>query len=185
MCVIPVVNLRNVYFCIFSHWRDARRFLKVTCYDFPRLTSWTSGCAMLPLTNIKDLSLPVHHVPPPPPKKSILLSGCKLAEGWIPAVSCQSLTKGCWAFSYMKAPWSTTEGFLGKSIEAGLKWMPVFFNLVFFGIKEEDTLQSKGGGECQDYSKCDWTRETACGWWAYDHQVTDGCSQQRPDVSAH
>ena len=31
----------------------------------------------------------------------------------------------------------------------------------------------RGEGECQDYSKCDRTDETACGWWAYDRQVTD------------
>lgn len=46
--------------------------------------------------------------------------------------------------------------------------------------------------ECQDYSKCDCTDETACGWWAYDRQVTDSvvsnaqheCALQRPSHTA-
>lgn len=46
-----------------------------------------------------------------------------------------------------------------------------------FSIKEKDFYMSWRCGakaqERQDYSKCDWTDETARGWWDYDRQVTD------------
>lgn len=44
-------------------------------------------------------------------------------------------------------------------------------------IKEKDIYMNKHrrakAQECQDYSKCDYTDETARGWWAYDRQVID------------
>lgn len=53
------------------------------------------------------------------------------------------------------------------------KCMPLFI----FQIKEKDIYMNSPCGakalECQDYSKCDCTDETACRWWAYDRQVAD------------
>lgn len=65
------------------------------------------------------------------------------------------------------------EGTVGKSrLCIGFKCMPLFIFLKEKGINMNWPCRAKAQ-ECQDYTKCDCTDETACGWWAYDRQVTD------------
>lgn len=55
-------------------------------------------------------------------------------------------------------------------------WSEIMLKIIF-SIKGKDIYMNwhcrAKAQECQDYSKCDCTDETVCGWWAYDRQVTD------------